>query len=204
MPGFKHVRDGEHIFNTTTFDPYGFYVGSRSEVLSTLKKENKIENTTLYPGQTINGSVVFQVNSLYNESFLLTYNETPVSSASFEKSIKALRIAEHYDYSVIFGIPPYNDGDLEAFEPNIMEYPYVYSSWINRSVFEYFKRVDSESVLSSPPDDMHCKERYSLCGWHKTKEEEEKPAGSTVSHKIKVEDEEKRQGTRYGSNPIRY
>lgn len=53
---------------------------------------------------------------------------------------------------------------------------------------------------------MHCKERYSLCGWHKTKEEEEeeKPAGSTVSHKIKVEDEEKRQGTRYGSNPIRY
>jgi len=150
-----HVRDGEHIFNTTTFDPYGFYVGSRSEVLSTLKKENKIENTTLYPGQTINGSVVFQVNSLYNESFLLTYNETPVSSASFEKSIKALRIAEHYDYSVIFGIPPYNDGDLEAFEPNIMEYPYVYSSWINRSVFEYFKRVDSESVLSSPPDDMN-------------------------------------------------
>lgn len=52
---------------------------------------------------------------------------------------------------------------------------------------------------------MHCKERYSLCGRHKTKEkEEEKPAGSTVSHKIKVEDEEKQQGTRYGSNPIRY
>jgi len=50
---------------------------------------------------------------------------------------------------------------------------------------------------------MHCKERYSLCGGHKTKEEE-KPAGSTVSHKIKVEDEEKQQGTRYGSNPIRY
>lgn len=51
---------------------------------------------------------------------------------------------------------------------------------------------------------MHCKERCSLCGWHKTKEEGEKPAGSTVSHKIKVEDEEKRQGTRYGSNPVRY
>lgn len=51
---------------------------------------------------------------------------------------------------------------------------------------------------------MHCKERCSLCGWHKTKEGEEKSAGSTVSHKIKVEDEEKRQGTRYGSNPVHY
>ncbi|HWQ49244.1 MAG TPA: hypothetical protein VN414_09915 [Methanosarcina sp.] len=53
---------------------------------------------------------------------------------------------------------------------------------------------------------------------HKTKAEDEKPTSSTVSHKIKVEDEktgstvphetkvedEKRQGSRYGSNPIRY
>ncbi len=55
---------------------------------------------------------------------------------------------------------------------------------------------------------MHYKEGCCLCGWHKTKTEEEKPeykkpSGSTVSHKIKVE-EERRQGSRYGSNPIRY
>ena len=53
---------------------------------------------------------------------------------------------------------------------------------------------------------MHyCKERCYLCGLQKTKEEEkkEKPTGTTASYKIKVE-EEKRQGSRYGSNPIRY
>lgn len=50
---------------------------------------------------------------------------------------------------------------------------------------------------------MHCKECRCLCGWHKIKVEDEKPADSTVSHKIKVEDE-KQQGSRYGSNPIRY
>ena len=33
---------------------------------------------------------------------------------------------------------------------------------------------------------MHCKEGCCLCGWHKTKEEDEKPT-ATVSHKIKVE-----------------
>jgi len=151
-----HVRDGDHAFNTTTLDPYGFYVGSRIEVLSTLEKENKIENTTLSPGQAINGSVVFQVNSLYNESFLLMYNETPISSTSFEKSIKALRTAERYNYSVAFGILPYYNGGLESFEePDLIQYPYIYSNWINRSVFEYFNKVDSESALMSSPNDMN-------------------------------------------------
>ncbi len=50
---------------------------------------------------------------------------------------------------------------------------------------------------------MHSKEGCCLCGWHKTKEEDEKSTGPTVSHKIKVEDE-KQHGSRYGSNPIRY
>jgi hypothetical protein len=49
---------------------------------------------------------------------------------------------------------------------------------------------------------MHRKEGCCLCGWHKTKVEDEKPT-ETVSHKIKVEDE-KLHGSRYGSNPIRY
>lgn len=151
-----HVSDGDQIFNTTTLDPYGFYVGSRVEILSTLEKENEIENATLSPGQAINGYVVFQVDSLYNESFLLMYNETPISSASFEKSIEALRTAEIYNYSVAFGILPYHSGDLESFEePDLMQYPYIYSNWINRSVFEYFNKIDSESVLMSSPNDMN-------------------------------------------------
>ena len=49
---------------------------------------------------------------------------------------------------------------------------------------------------------MHRKEGCCLCGWHKTKVEDEKPT-ETVSHKIKVEDE-KLHGSRYGSNPIHY
>ncbi|MDD3052551.1 MAG: hypothetical protein PHR06_15615, partial [Candidatus Cloacimonetes bacterium] len=44
-----HVRDGNRTFNTTNLDPYGFYERSHLEVLSSLKEENKIENTTLSP-----------------------------------------------------------------------------------------------------------------------------------------------------------
>ncbi len=66
---------------------------------------------------------------------------------------------------------------------------------------------------------MHCKECCCLSGWHKTKAEDEKSTGSTVSHEIKVEDEKptgstvqpetkvedkKSTGSRYGSNPIHY
>lgn len=50
---------------------------------------------------------------------------------------------------------------------------------------------------------MHYKEGCCLCGWHKIKVEDEKPAGSTESRETKVE-EEKRKGSRYGSNPIHY
>jgi hypothetical protein len=34
---------------------------------------------------------------------------------------------------------------------------------------------------------MHCEEGCCLCGWHKTEVKDEKPTGSTASHKIKVE-----------------
>lgn len=48
----------------------------------------------------------------------------------------------------------------------------------------------------------HIKHRkVSSRGWHKIKVEEEEPSGATVSHKT---EEEKRTGSRYGSNPIRY
>jgi hypothetical protein len=48
---------------------------------------------------------------------------------------------------------------------------------------------------------MHSKEGRSAC--QKVNVEDEKPSSETESHKTK-EDEEKRTGSRYGSNPIRY
>jgi hypothetical protein len=151
-----HIREGDQIFNTTILDPYSLYEQRpHLEMFSTSKKEIKLDDTTLSPGQTINGSVVFQVNSLYNESFLLMYNETPVPPASFEKNIEALRTAERYNYSVIFGIPPYNyNGDLNSFEPDLEEYPYIWPNWVNRSVFEFLNEADSENLAKSSMENI--------------------------------------------------
>lgn len=49
---------------------------------------------------------------------------------------------------------------------------------------------------------MHHKEGRCSCGWHEVKVEDEKSADATASNNIEVE--EKRTGSRYGSNPIRY
>ncbi|MGE5465531.1 MAG: hypothetical protein ACM3QR_00480 [Syntrophothermus sp.] len=49
---------------------------------------------------------------------------------------------------------------------------------------------------------MHEEEGCWLCGWKKTKEDAQQ-AAEKAAHKIKVDDD-KNQGTRYGSNPIRY
>jgi hypothetical protein len=69
---------------------------------------------------------------------------------------------------------------------------------------------------------MHCEEGCCLCGWHKPKVEESKPKVEEVKSKVenvkskveglktKVEEfktkvqGEKRVGSRYGSNPVRY
>jgi hypothetical protein len=146
-----HLRDGDRTFNTTNLDPYGFYERSYLDVLSSLKKGNKIENTTLSPGQTINGSVVFQVNSLYNESFLLMYKETPVSSAPLEKSIETLRMAERFNYSTVFGIPPYSE---ETYNINRDGAP-LFCNWVNRSVFEFLNKADSENMMRSSPSSLN-------------------------------------------------
>lgn len=84
-------------------------------------------------------------------------NGTLIPSASFEKNIKALRIAESYNYSTVFGIPPYNDfsngsvnGSVDLFEPNPESYPYIFPNWVNRSVFEFFNKADSDDMLKYP------------------------------------------------------
>ena len=83
------------------------------------------------------------------------YKETPISSASFEKSIKALRTVEYYDYSVAFGIPPYNNGySYDSYEPDPEEYPYIWPNWVNRSIFEFFNKADFENLAKSSVEDI--------------------------------------------------
>ena len=127
------------------------------EVLHDLEKENKLQDTVLLPGQSLNGIVAFRVNSLYNESFLLKYNTTPVTSASFEKSIEALRTAEDFNYSVALGIPPYTNviqrgGMRGSYEPNFNDCCDTWANWVNRSIFETFQKSDVERMQKSPPD----------------------------------------------------
>ncbi|RPJ74616.1 MAG: hypothetical protein EHM20_10305 [Alphaproteobacteria bacterium] len=88
---------------------------------------------------------------MYNESFLLMYNETPIPSASFKKSIEALRAAERFNYSTAFGMPPY---DNETFESTPEGTPF-FCNWINRSVFEFFNKADSERTMSSSPSSFN-------------------------------------------------
>ncbi|MGB8215955.1 MAG: hypothetical protein WCE94_01530 [Candidatus Methanoperedens sp.] len=147
---------GDEIFNTTALPPYG---SSMLDVLRDLEKENKLQDTTLLPGQSLNGTVAFRVNSLYNESFLLMYNKTPVTSASFEKSIEALRTAENFNYSVALGVPPYTNcnergGEIGTYEPKFDDNCNAFANWVNRSIFETFQKSDVERMRRSPPDNI--------------------------------------------------
>ncbi|MCZ7405806.1 MAG: hypothetical protein O8C67_12895, partial [Candidatus Methanoperedens sp.] len=147
------LHDGDRI-NTTALEPYGIL-----DVLRDLENENKLQDTTLLPGQSLNGIVVFRVNSLYNESFLLMYNTTPVTSASFEKSIEALRTAEKFNYSVALGVPPYTNcnergGENGSYEPKFDGNCDAFANWVNRSIFETFQKSDVERMRRSPLDNI--------------------------------------------------
>jgi len=151
------LHDGYRIFNATASDiSYGGGYGINLEVIKELENENKIQDTILTPGKTLNGTIVFSVDSLYDESFLLMYNAMPVTSASFEKSIKALRAAEHFNYSIALGAPPYSkcnehDGMIGTFEPKLDGCD-VWANWVNRSIFEFYQKSDPEQMRKSPPD----------------------------------------------------
>ncbi len=147
------LRARGRVFNTTT---QKLHNSSRLEVLADLGNENRIEDMTLSlsPGQTVNGSVVFCVDSLYDQSFLLMYGAIPVTSASFEESLEVLEAAERFDYSVAFDIPPYDiERVMNSYEPD-PEAHWIWANWVNRSVFEFYKTADFEAVQRSPPDRM--------------------------------------------------
>ncbi len=149
------LHEGDRIFNTMILEPYA---GS-SEVLHDLENENKIRDTVLLPGQSLNGIVAFRVNSLYNKSFLLKYDTTTVTSASFEKSIEALWTADHFNYATALGIPPYNicrqsDELGNSYEPLFDDRCDTWANWVNRSIFETFQKYDVERMRKSPPDNI--------------------------------------------------
>ncbi|MCX9010441.1 MAG: hypothetical protein OIN66_04880 [Candidatus Methanoperedens sp.] len=148
-----HLYESSRIFNTTSLPPYDKN-SSLLEVLQDLEKENKLQDTTLLPGQSLNGIVAFRVNSLYNKSFLLKYDTMTVTSASFEKSIEALAAAEYFNYSVALGIPPYNLYHLNnSYEPIFDNYN-TWANWVNRSIFETFQKSDLERTRKSPPENI--------------------------------------------------
>jgi len=149
------LRDGDRIFNATTPD-ISYHGGANLEAIRDFKNENRILDAILLPGKTLNGTIVFGVDSLYSKSFLLMYNATPVTSVSFEKSIEALWTAEHFNYSAALGVPPYSncnerDGMTGTFEPK-MEGCDVWANWVNRSIFEFYQKSDPEQMRKSPPD----------------------------------------------------
>ena len=149
-----HLRAGEQLFNTTTRKLYN---SNRQGVLADLRKENRIENMTLSlsSGQTVNGSVIFCVESLYDGSFLLMYGATPVTSASFEESLEALEAAERFDYAPVFGIPACSSKwGTDLYELNPEKHPSIGSNWVNRSVLEFYMTADLELVQGLLPDDI--------------------------------------------------
>nr|QNO41364.1 hypothetical protein GDLGMCFF_00005 [Methanosarcinales archaeon ANME-2c ERB4]QNO47201.1 hypothetical protein ADAEDOLL_00007 [Methanosarcinales archaeon ANME-2c ERB4]QNO47327.1 hypothetical protein PFMFOFOA_00002 [Methanosarcinales archaeon ANME-2c ERB4] len=158
-----YLRSGDQLFNTTTRKLYN---SSLLEVLADLGNENRIEDMTLSmsPGQTVNGSVVFCVGSLYDGSFLLMYGATPITSASFEESLEALGAAERFDYSHVFGIPPYSSPrDTDLYEPDPEAHPFIWANWVNRSVFEFYKTADFEGVQNALPGNIPLTEiRYAI------------------------------------------
>jgi hypothetical protein len=151
-----NATKGDLIFNTS-LEPY--WLASPMEVLRDLEKENKLQDTILLPGRSINGTAAFRVNSLYNESFLLMYNTTPITSASFEKSLESLRTAEHFNYSVALGVPPYCDcnergGMKGSYELKFDDSCDTWANWVNRSIFETFQKSDVDRMRKSPPENI--------------------------------------------------
>jgi hypothetical protein len=145
-----NVRDGDTIYNAETsiiHEPRDSN-SYREDMLLELEKTTKIEDKRLYPGQTISGSVIFHINSSnnssYNKAFQLLYKEIPVNSDSIKKSNEALNLAERYNYSVVFGISPY---DL-----------YGFANYVNENIIEFFKKRDSDMLLVRSTENLELSE----------------------------------------------
>ncbi len=162
-----NLSSGERIFKQISPEPgtFGWFgLSDRPEF------ENKINDTTLLPGQTIRGSVIFSVNLPYDRSFLLKHKTTPINISSLEKSLEALTTAELFNYSTAIGKPPYfadrfeppydrdtyNPPEADYYSGRNIAYPLIWSNWVNRSIVEFYNRLDSAELnrfrnTSDPP-----------------------------------------------------
>ena len=127
-------------------------------VSSEIENENRLNDTLLHPDQTLEGIVIFQVDNyttLFDRSFSLRYNTTSIPSTSYEKSLEALTVAEQFDYSIAFDMPPYDNhqgGDYSYYpEPDSTS---VWANWVNRTVFEYYKKYDEMSLPKQEPENI--------------------------------------------------
>ena len=149
-------------------------------VSSEIEKENRLNDTLLHPDQTLEGIVIFQVDdytTLFDRSFSLRYNTTSIPSTSYEKSLEALTVAEQFDYSIAFDMPPYdhmwNMWKGDSYDPPEPEVSYVWTiwgkdyllytdpgnywvwaNWVNRLVFESYKKHDEMSLPKQKPEDI--------------------------------------------------
>ena len=152
-----NLRSGGKIFKQTTIVSKPFDMVGSSYIS---RIENEMNDMTLLPGQTINGSVIFGVNSPPDISFLLMYNMTPVDLASFGKSLDAIKAAELFNYSIALGLSPYY---ADIFEPPYIKntydppkadyysgrnlaYPLIWPYWVNRSILEFYYELDSSEL----------------------------------------------------------
>jgi len=140
-----HLHENDLIFNTSALER--FDGSSLLEILQDIEKENKLKDATLLPGQSLNGTVAFRVNSLYNKSFLLKYGTATVTPASFGKSIEA---AEYFNYSAALGLPPYDIcHQNDSYEPIFDDRNCIWANWVNRDIFETFQKSDVERMRKS-------------------------------------------------------
>ena len=119
-------------------------------VSSEIENENRLNDTLLHPDQPLEGIVIFQMDdytTFFDRSFSLRYNTAPIPSTSYEKSLEALTVAEQFDYSIAFDMPPYDilEGDYSYHPPELGEC-YFWANWVNISVFESVKKHDEMSL----------------------------------------------------------
>ncbi|MCL7475770.1 MAG: hypothetical protein M8352_06980 [ANME-2 cluster archaeon] len=178
------LHTGNQVF--TPADP-GTIIKSREWVFSEIENEIRLNDTYMLPHQTLEGIVIFQVDNyttLFDRSFSLRYNTTtPIPSTSYEKSLEALAVAEQFDYSIAFDMPPYaNWGDDYSYDPPEPEVSYVWTiwrkdyvlytdsgnsevwaNWVNRSIFESYKKHDEMSLPKQKPGNIpYAKNAYAL------------------------------------------
>jgi len=123
--------------------------------------EIRLGDVSLLPGQITKGYAIFNVDSMHNRSFVLSYNSKPVSLASFENSVLSIEKADLFDYSTAMGKPPYwvsdNFGLPHKYSGDTYDPPQLYtdvvglfspiwSNWANRSVVEFFKKLDLKEL----------------------------------------------------------